>query len=189
MVKVFPFQGIIYNKDKLKKHLSKLFTPPYDVISPEEQDYFYDLHDLNYIRLVLGKEFPSDGEYNNKYIRTAAFLDGWLRHRILVKDEKPVFYAYEQSFRHRRKKYSRLGFIGLLRLEDMGRGKVFPHEETYPKAKLDRLQLMRATFANLESIFSLYSDEKASIAKALKKFMRRKPLFDVVDRDKVRHRL
>ncbi len=188
MVKVFPFQGIIYNKDIVKK-ADKVFTPPYDVISPEEQDFFYDLHDFNFIRLNLGKEFPGDGEYNNKYIRTAAFLDGWLRHKVLVQDEKPSFYAYEQSFRVRGKKYIRLGFIGLLRLEDMGRGKVYPHEETYPKAKLDRLQLMRLTFTNLESIFSLYSDEKERINKVLKKFMRRKPLFDVLDRDKVRHRL
>lgn len=187
MVKVFPFQGIIYNKEIIKK-ADKVFTPPYDVISPEEQDHFYDLHDFNFIRLNLGKEFPGDGEYNNKYIRTAAFLDGWLRHRVLIQDEKPSFYAYEQSFRMRGKKYTRLGFIGLLRLEDMGRGKVYPHEETFPKAKLDRLQLMRSTFTNLESIFSLYSDEKGRINKVLKKFMRRKPLFDVLDKDKVRHR-
>ena len=180
---------MLYNRDKLKKYLPKLFTPPYDVISPEEQDYFYDLNDFNYIRLILGKEFPGDSEYNNKYIRTAAFLDGWLRHRILVKDEKPVLYAYEQSFSLCGKRHSRIGFIGLLRLEDMGRGKVFPHEETHPKAKLDRLQLMRATSSHLESIFSLYSDEKGRINKVLKKFMRRKPLFDVLDRDRVRHRL
>jgi uncharacterized protein (DUF1015 family) len=187
VVKVFPFQGIVYNKEVVKK-ADKVFTPPYDVISPEEQDRFYDLHDFNFIRLNLGKEFPGDGEYNNKYIRTTAFLDGWLRHRVLIQDEKPSFYAYEQSFRTHGKRYTRLGFIGLLRLEDMGRGKVYPHEETFPKAKLDRLQIMRSTFTNLESIFSLYSDEKQKITKVLKKFMRRKPLFDVLDKDKVRHR-
>lgn len=188
VVKVFPFEGVLYNKNIVKK-IANVFTPPYDVIDPEEQDYFYDLHNFNYIRLCLGKEFPGDGEYNNKYIRTAAFLDGWLRHKILAQGEKPVFYAYEQSFRLRGKKYSRIGFIGLLRLEDMGRGKVLPHEDTHSRAKLDRLQIMRATYANLESIFSLYSDEKSKITKVLKKFMRRKSLFDVMDKDRVRHRL
>jgi uncharacterized protein (DUF1015 family) len=188
VVKVFPFQGILYNKDKLK-NLSKLFTPPYDVISQQDQDYFYDLHDFNFIRLILGKEFSGDGEYNNKYVRAAAFLDGWLRHNLLVKDDKPAFYAYEQRFSFHGKKYSRLGFMGLLRLEDMGRGKVFPHEETYPRAKLDRLQLMRATSANLESIFSIYSDEKVRVNKLLKKFMKRKPTIEATDRDRVVHRL
>jgi uncharacterized protein (DUF1015 family) len=188
VVKLFPFQGITYNKDKLKK-LDKVFTPPYDVINEEEQDAFYKLHDFNFIRLILGKEFGSDGEYNNKYVRSAAFLQGWLRHRILVKDEKPAFYVYEQKFTQGGKKYSRIGFFALLRLEDMGRGKVFPHEETHSKAKLDRLKLMRATSANLESIFSIYSDPKNKLLKTFKKYMRRKPLVDVVDKDKVKHRL
>ena len=44
VVKVFPFEGILYNKDRLKK-VTKVFTPPYDVISPEEQDAFYAVHD------------------------------------------------------------------------------------------------------------------------------------------------
>jgi uncharacterized protein (DUF1015 family) len=186
VVKIFPFKGILYN-NKLK-NTAKLFTPPYDVISPEEQDLLYNVHDFNFIRLNLGKEFPTDTDYNNKYVRAAAFLDGWLRHNILLPDNKPAFYAYEQTFVFRRKKYSRLGFIGLLRLEDMGRGKVFPHEETFPRAKLDRLQLMRTTSANLESIFSLYSDEKAKTIRVLKQFTKRKPLFEVVDKDKVKHR-
>ncbi|MFC1568192.1 DUF1015 domain-containing protein [Candidatus Margulisiibacteriota bacterium] len=188
MVKVFPFEGILYNKGILKK-ADKVFTPPYDVISPAEQDAYYAVHDFNYIRIILGKEFSGDSEYNNKYIRSAAFLDGWLRHKILVKDEKPAFYAYEQRFKAGGKKYSRIGFFGLLRLEDMGRGKVFPHEATHSKAKLDRLQIMRTTSANLESIFSLYSDEKAKITKVLKKFMKRKPLHQATDKDKVVHRL
>lgn len=188
MVKVFPFQGILYNKEKLKK-FDALLTPPYDVISPEEQDRFYDLHDFNYIRLILGKDFPGDGEYNNKYVRAGAFLDGWLRHKILVKDSKPAFYAYEQRFTSQGKKHSRIGFFGLLRLEDMGRGKVFPHEETHSRAKLDRLSLMRATFAHLESIFSIYSDPKSKVAGLLKKYMRKKPLIEATDRDRVIHRL
>lgn len=187
MVKIFPFEGIIYNPG-LKK-VNNVFTPPYDVIGPEEQEALYELHDFNFVKIALGKEFPEDGEYNNKYIRAAATLEGWLRHKILLRDKKPAIYIYEQKFSVFGKKYSRLGFISLLRLEDMGRGKVFPHEETHSKAKMDRLNLMRATSANIEPIFSLYSDEKNKIGKVMKKFMRRKPIFDVKDKDKVQHRM
>jgi len=188
MVKVFPFRGILYNKPRLK-HFDWVFAPPYDVISPTEQDELYNLHDFNFIRLILGKEFPGDGEYNNKYVRSAAFLDGWLRHKILTQDDKPAFYIYEQRFSCAGKKYTRLGFIGLLRLEDMGRGKVFPHEETFPRAKLDRLQLMRATFSDLDSVFSFYSEEKNRMRKILKKYMQRKPAIAITFRDRVKHRL
>jgi uncharacterized protein (DUF1015 family) len=188
VVKIFPFQGILYNKDKLKD-LSRVFTPPYDVISPTEQDRFYALHDFNFIRLILGKEFPGDSEYNNRYVRAAAFLEGWLRHKILIAEEKPALYLYEQRFTVGGKSFSRIGFIGLLRIEDMGRGKVYPHEATHSQAKIDRLQLMRATFSNLECIFSLYNDEENKVLKLLKPFMKRKPYIDVTDKDKVKHRL
>jgi len=188
MVKVFPFQGIIYNKDKVK-NLAKVMSPPYDIISPQEQEELYRLHNFNFIRLILGKDFPGDSEYNNRYVRAAAFLDGWLRHEILIKAKKPSFYVYEQRFKLSGKLFTRLGFIGLLRLEDFGRSKVFPHEETYPKAKLDRLQLLRATNANLDAVFSLYSDPKGKILKILKPFMRRKPLIEVKDQNQVLHRL
>ena len=188
MVKLFPFEGITYNKKKLKK-LDGVFTPPYDVISPEQQDAFYQKNDFNYIRLILGKEFPGDGDYNNRYVRAAAFLEGWLRHEILIKNPKPAIYIYEQRFKVMGHSFVRLGFISLLRLEDMGRGKVYPHEETHSRAKVDRLQILRSTFANLEPIFGLYSDEKSRVTKMLKPFMKRTPLIEVTDADKVTHRL
>jgi len=164
-------------------------SPPYDIIDPKMQNELYSESEFNFIRLILGKDFPGDSEYNNRYVRSAAFLNGWLRHKIMVKDAKPALYAYEQKFRVQGKTFSRLGFFGILRLEEIGRGKVFPHEETYPKAKLDRLQIMRATSANLDSIFALYSDQKEKVVKTLKQFMKRKPALDVKDRDGVSHRL
>lgn len=189
MAKVFPFCGITYNGKKLKD-LSVVMSPPYDVISPEKQEELYQKSDFNFVRLILGKEFNGDSEYNNRYVRAAAFLSGWLRHKIMVQEEKPVFYAYEQVFKSPAGgTFSRLGFFGLLRLEELGRGKIFPHEETYPKAKLDRLQLIRSTNANLDSIFGLYDDEKEKINKTIKPFTRRKPFIEVKDKDRVIHRL
>ena len=188
MVKVFPFRGILYNKKKIKK-IGRVMSPPYDIIGPAEQARLYERSDFNFIRLILGKEFPGDGEYNNRYVRAAAFLNGWLRHRVLVQDDKPAIYVYEEVFSLFGKRFNRLGFIALLRLEEMGRGKVFPHEETYPKAKLDRLQLMRATNADLDSIFVFYSDNKEKIVKTMKQFMRKKPAVEVKAADGILHRL
>ena len=188
MVRVFPFRGIIYNKKKIK-NLSKVMSPPYDIVNSQQQAELYNESDFNFIRLILGKEFSGDGDYNNRYVRAAAFMNGWLRHKILVQDDRPAFYLYEQKILFQGKRVSRFGFIGLLRLEDMGRGKVFPHEDTYPKAKLDRLQLMRTTSANLDSIFCLYSDPKEKISKASRPFMKKKPLIEVKDREGTIHRL
>lgn len=188
MVNIFPFQGITYNKKKVKK-IANVMTPPYDVISEDEQNEYYEQNNFNLIRLILGKEFKDDSQYNNKYLRAAAFLKGWQHHNILTQDEKPAIYFYEQRFSVGSKKYARQGFVALLRLEDFGHGKVYPHENTLSKPKKDRIELLRACSANLENIFTIYSDEKLKTLKPFKKFTRRKPLFEVKDKNKVTHRI
>lgn len=187
MAKIYPFKGIIYNKKKIKK-MDKVVSPPYDVISPKMQDYYYQQSDFNTIKLILGKEFAGDTQYNNKYIRAAASFEGWLRHEIMVQDSKPAIYVYEQQFYLRGKKFIRLGFIALLRIEDSGRGRLYPHEATLQAPKLDRIELLRATHANFDCVFTLFSDEKNKIVKSFREVMRRKPLIEVKDIDRVRHR-
>lgn len=182
MVKIYPFNGVVYNKKRIK-NLSKVVSPPYDVISPEMQDFLYESSDFNVVRLILGKEYPGDNEYNNKYVRAAASFEGWMRHGVLSKDEKPAIYIYEQKFKHNRKSYSRKGIIAILRLEDMGKGKVFPHEHTLSKPKLDRIELMRAASANFDCVFSLFSDDRSKLAKLFKTLTRKKPDFVCRDTD------
>ena len=188
MVNVFPFRGILYEKKKIK-NLAKVMTPPYDVINPSEQEYYYEESPYNIIRLILGQEFPNDSRYNNKYLRSAAFLKGWLHHGILKQDGKPALYLYEQSFLVKGKRYRRLGFIALLRLEDFEKGKVFPHENTLSKPKLDRLELLRACSSNFENIFTIYSDDKLKTMKPFKKYLRRQPAIKVKDKLNTVHSL
>ncbi len=180
MAKIFPFNGLIYNKEKVGK-FSKVLIPPYDVISKEDQEKYYKSHPYNCIRLTLGKEFPEDTEYNNKYSRASSFFNAWIKNDILKKDDEESVYAYEQRFSYKGKKYVRLGFISLFKLEDMDTGKIFPHENTLPKPKADRLSLMEATAANFEPIFALYVDEDEKIPGLIKKKIKRKPLVEARD--------
>jgi uncharacterized protein (DUF1015 family) len=48
-----------------------------------------------------------------------------------------------------------VGVIGALEVVDEGAGGVLPHERTTPKAKTDRLELTRATDANLSPVWGL----------------------------------
>ena len=57
MAVIAPFRGITYNIHS-GLDLSRLVTPPYDVISEEEQDEFYRADPHNIIRLILGKSPP-----------------------------------------------------------------------------------------------------------------------------------
>jgi uncharacterized protein (DUF1015 family) len=180
MAKIFPFSGVFYNK-KMAPNLSKVMTPPYDVISKEAQENFYNTHPYNCIRLILGKEFPGDNEHNNKYTRANAFFNAWLKNGIMQHDDEESIYAYEQRFKFKGKLFVRLGFISLFKLEELEAGRVYPHENTLTKPKQDRLDLIKATATNFESIFSLYIDKEDKISKLLKKNIKRKPIIEVKD--------
>jgi len=180
MAKIFPFNGIIFNKEIIG-NLSKVMIPPYDIISKKEQENFYNLHPYNAIRLTLGKDFPGDNDHNNKYTRSAAFFNSWLHNNVLTSDEGPSIYAYEQRFKYNGKKLVRMGFIALFKLEELEVGHIYPHEDTLPKPKEDRLNLLRTSAANYESIFTLYIDKDEKVPKMLKKSTKRKPIIEARD--------
>ena len=72
------FSSVRYN-ERLLAHAENLMTPPYDVISADDQEFYYDQNPFNVIRLILGKEFPDDTDRNNRYTRARDFLNNWTR--------------------------------------------------------------------------------------------------------------
>lgn len=166
MAKVVPFKGLRYNTDKFKD-LDSVTAPPYDIISPEEQQELYNKDEYNVIRLDYGMAFDSDDENNNKYTRSAAFLDKWIEEEVLKYEDEPAFYIYEQVFKLENDEapaHSLKGIISLVQLEEFSKKIILPHEETLKKAKRDRLGLMEATGSNMSQIYSLYMDPDQALA-------------------------
>ena len=167
MANIAPFAGIHYRPDA---PLSDLIAPPYDVLSPAQQDALYAKNPHNIVRLILNKEQAGDNETENRYTRAAAFLRDSLQSGVFVQDKMPALYEYVQRFEHPlnpEQIVSRRTLLVTLKLEPYANGVVLPHEETHPKAKTDRLNLMRATQANPEPIYGLYEDPTQSVAKSL----------------------
>jgi hypothetical protein len=73
MPTVMPLKGILYNPEKITDS-AKVTTPPYDVISPDEQAAFYERHPNNAIRLILNRAETTDTERNNPHTRSAGFF-------------------------------------------------------------------------------------------------------------------
>jgi uncharacterized protein (DUF1015 family) len=147
-----PFPGLRYSRSHIRA-LDDVVCPPYDVISDNERQALEARSPYNVVRL----ELPHDdsGAAADRYVRARTLLDGWRDGGVLHRDAQPALYGYRMTFtdpsgapRHT------LGVIGALRLEAPGRG-ILPHEETTPKAKTDRLDLLRATRANLSPIWGL----------------------------------
>jgi uncharacterized protein (DUF1015 family) len=190
MAVLLPFQGIRYNGNKVKD-LRKAVCPPYDVIDAQAQDRFYHAHEYNIIRVELGKENPDDSPTNNRYTRAAAFLKDWIKQGVLERDSEPSLYLYKLDYLLPTKEKKTLkGFFSLVQLEEIGKGKIFPHEFTFPKAKQDRLRLMRACLANTSPIFMLYSDPAGDRIAALERAVdEAHPLINFVGEEEIRHRL
>ena len=167
MAEVIPFRGILYNVSKVS--MEDVTAPPYDVITPEYREALYMQSPYNIARIDFGKEKPDDKETENKYTRARAFLDEWIKGGIFIRSENPSFYVYEMTYSMHGVKKQLLGFLGLVKLEELGKGNVYPHECTYSKPKQDRLNLMKACEANTSPIFSLYKSSEEGISKILAK--------------------
>lgn len=162
MATIKPFKGLRYNIEKVGG-LENVVTPPYDIISDEEQKAYYDKHPNNVIRLEYGAEYETDSELDNRYTRAAAFLRSWIDDGVLQFEDKECLYLYEQRFSFLGQELTYRGFVTLTQLEEFSKGVILPHEETLSKAKTDRLNLMTATHANFSQIYCLYMDETGKI--------------------------
>lgn len=158
MATVRPFRGVMYNQKKVG-NLDDVVTPPYDVISPADQQAYYDHNPYNTVRLILPME---DGSVNPtaKYESSSSFLNQWLSEGILVRDDEPALYAIRQQYEINGEVKQRLGFTCLVKLEDYSQGTVLPHENILAKPMDDRLNMLRFTKSNYDSVFGLYSDEE-----------------------------
>ena len=150
MAEIIPFKGLLYNRQKVGD-FSKVISPPYDVISKNMQDELYESNDYNVIRLIDNR-----AEGQERYAQAAKELKKWQEDGVLVQDEQPAIYIYEQDFQFHGELMKRKGFIGALGLKPLGEGLIYPHERTMSKPKEDRLRLLEATNANLSPIFALY---------------------------------
>jgi len=158
MAVVRPFTGYHYSLEHFKnKSIEQLVAPPYDIIGEKDKKKLAeDPH--NIVHITLGK--------NEKgYEDAAHLLKTWIQEGKIQKDQSPSLYIYEQdySINSQPDRKKRTGFIGLVRLEDYSKKIIMPHEKTMPKYSLDRLELLRATNANLEQIFGVYNDSTSRI--------------------------
>jgi len=187
MVEIQPFNGIRYNVDIIGE-IGNVVAPPYDVISPEEQDVLYQKSPYNAVRLILGKEKAEDTVEHNRYSRAHEYFEEWQIKNILERDTEKSIYVYEQRYMLDGKKINRMGFVGLFRLSEFGQG-ILPHEKILKGPILDRLKLMRSTKGQFGQIFSLYDDEKKVVDHILADNDLRVPLFKMKDQHGVEHEM
>lgn len=132
--------------------LGDVTAPPYDVLSDHDVDVLLARHERN-IAAVDVPRGPDDGD---RYARAAEVLRSWISEGTLERDPEPSFTLYRLGFVDETGlDRSTVGVLGALEVVDEGAGGVLPHERTTPKATSDRLDLTRATRANLSPVWGL----------------------------------
>jgi len=162
MAEIQAFRAYRYDLGRVDA-LSDVLAPPYDVIDPELQQQLYDQSPYNAVRLILNKEEANDSPANNRYTRAAACLRDWQSDGILLQDSARSLYVYHQEFEVEGRRFTRKGFLARVRLEPLGQGRIYAHEETLSGPKADRLRLFHATGMNLSPVFGLYPDEERKL--------------------------
>ncbi|HWP64264.1 MAG TPA: DUF1015 domain-containing protein [Candidatus Binatia bacterium] len=185
-----PFRALRYDRDAVGD-LAAVVSPPYDVISPDEQRRLLERHPRNVVRLDLPPEEPGDAP-DDRYRRAARTFAEWRSDGTLRKDPRPAIYAYEQRYRPPGQHEERTvrGFFARLRLEPFGPGSgVLPHERTLSGPKEDRYRLLRATGANFSPIVGLFEEPSGRAAALLADLGSTPPDLEVRDDNGVLHRL
>jgi uncharacterized protein (DUF1015 family) len=147
-----PFRGLRYDVDAIGARLDAVVAPPYDVIDEDQRAALERLHPMNAVRLIL----PRDSGAMDRYEAATARLAAWVGDGVLARDPRPRLYGYRMEFIEPDGTFrTTVGVLGALTLPAAGDDTVLPHERTLPKAKSDRLALLRATRANLDPIWVL----------------------------------
>jgi uncharacterized protein (DUF1015 family) len=188
MAHVHPFRGWRYDVAQVGE-LSDVTCPPYDVIDAGFQERLYEQHPCNVIRLELNRDEPGDPGPDEKYRRAADFLRRWIQQGVLIQEREDALYVYHQVFTWGGETYTRRGFLGKIRLERFGEGKVFPHEQTMSGPKADRLKLLEACQMNLSPVFGLFPDQENAVQAPLEQAILGLTPMEATDHLGVLHRL
>lgn len=178
MAQIFPFAALRYVPEKVGS-LENVITQPYDKITPEMLERYRRLSPYNLAHIIKTTDYEG----------AARRLKSWLEEGALRPDPAPAIYPYFQKYRlpGSDQVLTRKGFIAAVHLEDYSAGAVFRHERTLTGPKQDRLELLRATRANLEQLFLLYSDPAGELDRLLDEAAAGEPLERLCDEHGAEH--
>ena len=191
MAVVRAFRGLRYNPERIPD-MGAVLAPPYDVIDEPGRLALLARHPRNVALLTLGRH-PLTGEIPaQRYPEAAADIQSWLAEGVLVAEDEPALYVYEQTFRMPGENWAprrqRRGLMAALKLEPYEAGVIHPHEHTMRGPKADRLKLMEACQAGLGPVMAMYSDPQRRVDGLLADLEPGAALWEVETEGEVTHR-
>lgn len=132
--------------------IDALIAPPYDVLSDADLDALNARSAFNITHVDVPRETDGPGRYE----QAGETLRQWIDAGVMAFDGAPSYTLYRLSFTDASGADRNIvGVLGGLEVGPYGGCGVLPHERITPKASTDRLDLTRATRANMSPIWGL----------------------------------
>ena len=171
-----------------KEQASAVAALPYDVVSRQEAKEIGEKNPCSFLhvdRAEMDLEPDTDLYAPAVYEKAAQNLRDMEEKGILVQDENPCFYIYEQTRRGK----TQTGLAGCCAIDDYLDGTIKKHELTRADKEQDRIRHVDVCDANTGPIFLA-----ARYPKELQNFLhnwkcRQEPVYDFVSEDEVIHRV
>jgi uncharacterized protein (DUF1015 family) len=146
VVRLKPFRAVRFDSERAGP-LENVVAPPHDVVTPELRERLLAASPHNVIRLSR----PVDPEEAGRLYRA------WLEEGVLVRETAPAVWMLEETFEgpdgERR---TRRSLVARMRVTPYGEGDVYPHERTFRRQKMIRLDLLRAVRAKLSPVLVMH---------------------------------
>src|SRR5688572_8307722 len=155
---ILPFRALRFTPEAGDP--ASLIAPPYDVISPAQQQALLAASPHNVVRIERPDGSSSltagEGEEGDRYKRAAATLAAWRKAGILARDNAPAIYLHQHGFSALGSRHLRTGFYARVRLEPHRGGAVRPHEAILEAPLADRVEMLRGLRAQVSPVFAMY---------------------------------
>ncbi|MBT3169567.1 MAG: DUF1015 domain-containing protein [Candidatus Cloacimonetes bacterium] len=181
MAKINPFRGV----RPQPKMIQEVASLPYDVMNSAEARKMVENNPHSFLHVVKPEVDLPEGIdlYSEEvYQKGRENLYKMMADGVLIQDEKPCFYVYQQIMGD----VNQIGIVAGASVEDYENNIIKKHEHTRAKKEADRIKHVDTLSANTGPVFLTYKARK-DINEIVAKVMENKPVYDFEAEDGIKH--
>lgn len=176
-----PFRGL----RPTPEHATAVVAPPYDVLNTEEARVRVQGRPYSFLHISKPEiDLPPDTDpyAPQVYAKGAENLQKLVQEGILVRDDKPVYYAYRLIMGQ----HQQVGLVAVASVKDYDSNRIRKHEFTRPDKEDDRVRQIDALNAQTGPVFLTYRHND-TVDALIAKVMQAQPECDLTADDGVQH--
>jgi len=171
-----------------KELADKVISLPYDVMNREEAASMAAGNKYSFLHICRSEiDLPEEENpyAESVYQKAKSNISQFLKDGIFIRDEKPMFYIYNQNMDGR----NQTGIVATVSIDDYLNNIIKKHEFTRVEKELDRINHFEVCNTNTEPVFLTYRDDESLRTLIQKWIGDHDPEYDFITEDKIGHTL